>query len=86
MWVIVTYDVGIKRNPKVLKTCRRYLNHVQKSVFEGNIEKRKLEKLKRELYRLIKPESDQVAIYELDTLRYFSKDIIGYHTEDGNIL
>ena len=37
MYVIITYDVGVKRNSKVLKICRRYLLHVQKSVFEGHI-------------------------------------------------
>lgn len=37
MFVILVYDINIKRNKKVLKICRRYLNHVQKSVFEGVI-------------------------------------------------
>ena len=34
MFVIVTYDVSSKRVVKVMKTCRKYLTHVQKSVFE----------------------------------------------------
>ena len=46
MFVIVTYDVNVKRNNKVLKICRKYLVHVQKSVFEGNITEAKLRKLK----------------------------------------
>ena len=49
MFVIVTYDVNVKRNNKVLKICRKYLVHVQKSVFEGNITEAKLGKLKSEL-------------------------------------
>lgn len=40
MYVILTYDVKVKRNPKVLKLCRKYLTHVQKSVFEGFISER----------------------------------------------
>ena len=35
MYVILTYDVGAKRVSKVMKTCRKYMVHVQKSVFEG---------------------------------------------------
>ena len=35
MYVILTYDVGAKRVSKVMMTCRKYMVHVQKSVFEG---------------------------------------------------
>ena len=35
MYVILTYDVVAKRVSKVMKTCRKYMVHVQKSVFEG---------------------------------------------------
>jgi CRISPR-associated protein Cas2 len=39
----VIYDIntidqgGQSRLVKVMKTCRKYLTHVQRSVFEGNI-------------------------------------------------
>ena len=46
MFVIVTYDVSVKRVSKVMKTCRKYLTHVQKSVFEGMITEGKLAQLK----------------------------------------
>ena len=49
MWVMMTYDVGVKRNARMRKTCRKYLIHVQKSVFEGNITERKLKKMKWEI-------------------------------------
>ncbi len=86
MWVIVTYDVGVKRNTKVRKICRKYLLHVQKSVFEGHIREKELEKMKWELEREIDVEQDQIAIYIFDTLRYSSKDLIGYQIELDNIL
>ena len=53
MFVIVTYDVASKRVAKVMKTCRKYLTHVQKSVFEGMITEGKLKRLKEELDKLI---------------------------------
>ena len=58
MFVIVTYDVNEKRNNKVLKICRKYLVHVQKSVFEGNITEAKLRKLKSELKRTTKTDEE----------------------------
>ena len=37
MFVIMSYDINKKRVSKVMKVCRKYLIHVQKSVFEGNL-------------------------------------------------
>ena len=48
MFVIVTYDVAQKRVTKTMKICRKYLTHVQNSVFEGMITEGKLNKLKPE--------------------------------------
>ena len=86
MWIIVTYDVNAKRNARVLKICRKYLYHVQKSVFEGHISDKKLYKMKMELARVIVPENDQIAIYMFDTLRYAKKEMIGYHLSIDNII
>ena len=86
MYVIVTYDVGVKRNPKVLKICRRYLEHVQKSVFEGFITDKKMIRFQKEIQKVINPEEDQVAIYEFDSERYTRKEMIGYHISRDNVL
>ena len=34
---ILSYDIGGKRMRKALAICRKYLLHVHKSVFEGNL-------------------------------------------------
>ena len=73
-YISVTYDVNVKRNNKVLKICRKYLVHVQKSVFEGNITEAKLRKLKSELKRTTKTDEDSVIIYRFDSLKYSSKE------------
>ena len=86
MWVILTYDVGVKRNSKVLKICRKYLFHVQKSVFEGQITRKSLERMKYDLKKVIDTEVDQIAIYEFDSMRYANKDMIGYHIQTDNII
>lgn len=77
MYVILTYDVSAKRNSKVLKTCRKYLQHVQKSVFEGDITEAKLKRLQRELEKLIYVEEDKICIYQFASLRFASKTQIG---------
>lgn len=37
MFVILSYDINATRVGKAKKICRKYLNHVQKSVFDGAI-------------------------------------------------
>lgn len=86
MFVIVTYDVATKRVAKVMKTCRKYLTHVQKSVFEGMITEGKLKRLKEELNELIIYTEDKICIYKIDNLKYTSKEQIGVTKKDNNIL
>lgn len=77
MFVILVYDVGEKRVAKALKTCRKYLNWVQNSVFEGEISKASLKKLKIELMRIINNDEDSVIFYILRSTRYSERQILG---------
>ncbi|WP_166512765.1 CRISPR-associated endonuclease Cas2 [Desulfallas thermosapovorans] len=77
MFVILVYDVNVKRVAKVLKTCRKYLNWVQNSVLEGEISKANYEKLRTELRRIIDKEEDSVIFYTFRTLKYSSREIMG---------
>ncbi len=77
MFVILTYDVGQKRVSKVMRVCRRYLFHVQNSVFEGTITEARLKKLKTELEMKIEKDADNVCIYEFDSIKYSRKEQIG---------
>ncbi len=86
MFIILTYDVGAKRDAAVMKICRRYLQHVQRSVFEGALSEAKLEQLKRELERKMEKGYDTVRIYKMDSLKYVSKDEIGTVSCFSNIL
>ena len=54
MYIILVYDIALDQNgAKVLrhvfKICKKYLSHVQKSVFEGELTKSQLQKLTTEL-------------------------------------
>ncbi len=46
MYIILVYDINEKRVGKMLKLCRRYVNWIQNSVFEGEISQVKLKELK----------------------------------------
>ena len=53
MYCILIYDVEAKKTVKLLKLCRKYLNWIQNSVFEGNITEVKLKELIIEALRYI---------------------------------
>ncbi|WP_142846431.1 CRISPR-associated endonuclease Cas2 [Telmatospirillum sp. J64-1] len=59
MFVIVTYDVNAKRTQKYRKLLIKYLGHEQFSVFFGDITKSQLDKLRREMNKLV-VEGDRV--------------------------
>ena len=42
MYVIIVYDIDVKRVAKVCKYLRQHLNWVQNSVFEGGLTKAQL--------------------------------------------
>jgi CRISPR-associated protein Cas2 len=87
MFVIVVYDVNQKRVAKALKTCRRYLEWVQNSVFEGEITRARLESLKADLKKVLELKEDSVLIYRLRTTTYFKKETLGKERKEiSNIL
>lgn len=77
MFVILVYDMNVKRVGKALKICRKYLYWVQNSVFEGDISEANLAKLKIELKRLINSKEDSVIIYSFRTTKYSNIEIMG---------
>lgn len=62
---------------KALKTCRKYLNWVQNSVFEGEISEVNLKKLRAELQRVMDEGEDSIIIYTWRTQRYTQREIMG---------
>lgn len=77
MYIILVYDVNIERTTKVMKICREYLNHIQNSVFEGEISDSKLEEMKLKIKKIINKKEDSLIIYYLYFDKYSKKEIIG---------
>lgn len=77
MFVIMVYDVGEERLPKVLSIGRRYLTWIQNSVFEGEISNANFIRLKDKLSKVIDKEHDTVTFYILRTTAYMEKENLG---------
>ena len=77
MYVIAVYDIGEKRVGKMLKLCRRYLNWIQNSVFEGEITDVKLEELKLCSLKIMNAETDSLIIFKARQEKWLEKEIVG---------
>ncbi|HEY6974811.1 MAG TPA: CRISPR-associated endonuclease Cas2 [Chitinophagaceae bacterium] len=77
MYVILVYDIEEKRVAKMLKLCRRYLNWIQNSVFEGEMSDVKLKELIHEAKRIMDEEKDSIIIFKSRQEKWLDKTIIG---------
>ena len=77
MYVILVYDMGQKRVGKMLKHCRKYLNWIQNSVFEGEITEVKLKEMISDAKKIMKEEEDSLIIFKSRNERWFDQEVIG---------
>lgn len=82
MYVIMTYDVGVKRVTKVLKIGRKYLTHVQNSVLEGELSPKRFKDLKKEVKKVIEDDHDAVTFYKMQRATYLKKEMIGIVSDE----
>jgi CRISPR-associated protein Cas2 len=78
MYVILVYDIKVddqgKRNlPRVHKICKKYLTHIQNSVFEGEITEGNLIQLKMELSKHVRKNEDSVIVFQSRDSRWLKK-------------
>lgn len=82
MYVVLVYDIsqdnnGQKRWSHVFKICKKFLSHIQNSVFEGEISKVELAKLQQELKPYIDKRTDSVIIFKSRQERWLDKEFWG---------
>lgn len=82
MYVVLVYDIsledkGAKRWSAIFKICKKYLSHIQNSVFEGEISKVQLTKLQNELKPHIDKKLDSVVIFKSRQEKWLEKDFWG---------
>ncbi len=92
MYIILVYDIttddkGKKILPKVFKLCKKYLVHIQKSVFEGEVSSVQLKELELELKKYIRDDLDSVVIFKCRQEKWLEKQFIGIQDDpDDNFL
>ena len=77
MYVILIYDVNVKRVGKMLKLCRQYLCWIQNSVFEGEISEEKLQELCNKIKSIIDKSEDSNIIFSNKMGFNMNKHILG---------
>ncbi|GAA4008616.1 CRISPR-associated endonuclease Cas2 [Hymenobacter fastidiosus] len=77
MYVLLVYDIKEKRVGKMLKLCRRYLNWIQNSVFEGEITEVKLKEMLAKADAFLDLEEDSVLIFKSRSQQWLEKQVVG---------
>lgn len=82
MYIILVYDIasvnrGDKRVGKMLKHCRKYLNWIQNSVFEGEITDVKLKEMLYVARKIMDEKTDSIIIFKSRDERWLDKELIG---------
>lgn len=87
MYIILVYDIEEKRVGKMLKLCRRYLNWIQNSVFEGELTDVKLKELLIEADKIMNREKDSIIVFKGRQEKWLEKLVIGKEKNElGNVL
>ena len=84
MYVILVYDIEERRVAKMLKLCRRYLNWIQNSVFEGELTQVKLKELLQEAKQIMDEEKDSCIIFKSREEKWLDKQVIGKEKNELN--
>lgn len=88
MYVILVYDINLEEKEgqrvlrKVFKTCKKYLVHIQNSVFEGELLESQAIKLKSELDSYIRQDKDSVILFKSRSQKWLEKEFIGMIEDD----
>lgn len=88
MYVILVYDINLEKKEgqrvlrKVFKTCKKYLTHIQNSVFEGELLDSQLMAFKKELDLYIRQDLDSVILFKSRSQRWLDKEFIGKIEDD----
>ena len=88
MYIILVYDivvddVGKKILPKVYKSCKKYLRHIQNSVFEGELTRAQLMKLESEISQIIRDDTDSFIVFKTRNEKWLEKEFWG---KEDNIM
>lgn len=81
MYLVLVYDIKLdEEGPKVLrrvfKICKKYLTHIQNSVFEGELSESQLMKLKIEVKGYLRENIDSCILFTARNNVWMKKEFI----------
>lgn len=88
MYIILVYDINLEENEgkrvlrNAFKTCKKYLAHIQNSVFEGEISEAAMLKLEKELKKYIRKDVDSVIVFKSRSQKWLDKKFLGKIEKD----
>ena len=88
MYIILVYDINLENKEgsrilrNVYKICKKYLVHIQNSVFEGELLESQLLKLKKELKMYIRGDEDSVIVFKSRSQKWMEKVFFGKVDDD----
>lgn len=88
MYVILVYDIDLEEKEgqrvlrNVFKICKKYLVHIQNSVFEGELLESQMLKLKVELNKYVRNDKDSVIVFKSRHQRWLDKEFLGMIEDD----
>lgn len=88
MYVILVYDINLEEKEgnrvlrKIFKVCKKYLTHIQNSVFEGELLESQAMKLKAELDEYIREDKDSVILFKSRSQKWLDKEFLGKIEDD----
>ena len=77
MYVVMVYDIEQERVGRVCKYLRRHLRWVQNSVFEGELTKAQLTRVKNGLLKILNEKKDSVIIYVMRDAKWMDRETMG---------
>lgn len=89
MYSVLVYDIvldekGKKILPKVYKTCKKYMTHIQNSVFEGELDRAQYLSLSSELKKYLMEDIDSCIIFSARNNVWMKKDFITRKIEEND--
>ena len=88
MYIILVYDINLENKEgsrilrNVYKICKKYLVHIQNSVFEGELLESQLLKLQKELKMYIREDEDSVIVFKSRSQKWMEKVFFGKVDDD----
>ncbi|MEZ3145499.1 CRISPR-associated endonuclease Cas2 [Halobaculum sp. MBLA0143] len=83
MFVLVTYDVSAERTRIYRKLLRRYLEHIQNSVFHGELTEGQLATVKGEIRDELEPD-DSLYVFTAEIAASVDCTVLGDAEEPGS--